>query len=763
MTVSTTNTRIAYTGNGSTTAFAFPYPFLSGTDLKVYKNGTLQTITTHYTVSGGAGSSGTVTFLTAPVSGNSIVILRDPTMTQLLDYIANDAFPAESHEQGLDRLTMISQRLADRMDRAMHLADFDVSGASTVMPTPEADNFVAWDSAGTALINVAASDLITVAASENKVVDTFVGANGDFTAGTTTTLPLTQAPGAEENVTITFDGVVQHHGTFSVSGTTITFSSAIPVGVAEVEAQYMRTLSVSTLASENASWTHSGIGAVERNVRNRLRDTVSVLDYISPAQHAAIIAGTSTFDCTSGIAAAFAAHSSVDFGYEGWLFNVSTFTVPAGKSLVTRGRGPTFQQIAGQLAGTRIIVVGGSNVTIGDCELVGNIDTDTGEQMLGILCQANATAGNIENVLIGNIRGRNIRGDVVYIGRSSSIYSLTNVHVGHISFDNVFRHGFTCAGGDGWSVKSVTGTRCGLFHVDIEANVGGGTCTNGRIGYVKGRHLGLNAQSAAEYIDDVEIGVLDLSPSHAAQSSQAYPSTYDDGLLLRNVRSASIKHLKLEGFNRSGIFTTYNVGELGCLLLKIGKLHMRNCSITDAVYNAYVVGAAVTRLEIDYVDVVITQSSKRAFSGVAGSTIKSTLADIRSSSTFFYDSSDTVLMNHEQTGANGFMLQASNRVTVIGGSFTGDRLTATGSSKCSFHNFTATAAVLLFPAGQEDHFVSNSTLNGDYYGWGTPIRSHLFTMRLGAYHLWVDATGDLRIKSSAPTSDTDGTVVGTQS
>ena len=34
---------------------------------------------------------------------------------------------------------------------------------------------------------------------------------------------------------------------------------------------------------------------------------------------------------------------------------------------------------------------------------------------------------------------------------------------------------------------------------------------------------------------------------------------------------------------------------------------------------------------------------------------------------------------------------------------------------------------------------------------------------LGAYHLWVDSTGDLRIKSSAPTSDTDGTVVGAQS
>lgn len=34
---------------------------------------------------------------------------------------------------------------------------------------------------------------------------------------------------------------------------------------------------------------------------------------------------------------------------------------------------------------------------------------------------------------------------------------------------------------------------------------------------------------------------------------------------------------------------------------------------------------------------------------------------------------------------------------------------------------------------------------------------------LGEYHLWVDTTGDLRIKNGAPTSDTDGTVVGTQS
>jgi hypothetical protein len=34
---------------------------------------------------------------------------------------------------------------------------------------------------------------------------------------------------------------------------------------------------------------------------------------------------------------------------------------------------------------------------------------------------------------------------------------------------------------------------------------------------------------------------------------------------------------------------------------------------------------------------------------------------------------------------------------------------------------------------------------------------------MGVYHFWVDGSGRLRIKSSAPASDTDGSVVGTQS
>lgn len=51
---------------------------------------------------------------------------------------------------------------------------------------------------------------------------------------------------------------------------------------------------------------------------------------------------------------------------------------------------------------------------------------------------------------------------------------------------------------------------------------------------------------------------------------------------------------------------------------------------------------------------------------------------------------------------------------------------------------------------EDGHYHTDGTWNGSHY-------------MFGAYHLWVDATGDLRIKSSAPTSDTDGAVVGAQS
>jgi hypothetical protein len=59
-------------------------------------------------------------------------------------------------------------------------------------------------------------------------------------------------------------------------------------------------------------------------------------------------------------------------------------------------------------------------------------------------------------------------------------------------------------------------------------------------------------------------------------------------------------------------------------------------------------------------------------------------------------------------------------------------------------------------------YQARAPMNTDHIrtlGDGTWNTQHIV---MGAFHLWVDSTGDLRLKQGAPTSDTDGTVVGTQ-
>lgn len=340
MTISSVINRASFTGDGSTTSFSFPYPVLLAADLKVYQNGTLKTITTHYTLSGSAPyTSGTnIQFLSAPAADDEIVVLRDPAITQTLDLVENDPLPVESLEQSLDRRTMVEQRLSDRIDRSFHLPDSDVSGASTELPTPEADTFVAWDSDGRALVNVDAADLVTIAASQNMIVDLFEDGS-DFTAGATTQLTLTSIPGAEENLCITFDGVTQHHDTFSVSGSVVTFSSAIPGGTAQVEVQYLRTLEVNTAASENVTFSQAGASAVTTNVRDKLRETPSVTDYGAvgdgvTADRAAFVAAAAEHDEVFVPAGSYLIGSDVN-AETTWIFAAGASTTGAG---VLRGR-----------------------------------------------------------------------------------------------------------------------------------------------------------------------------------------------------------------------------------------------------------------------------------------------------------------------------------------------------------------------------------------------------------------------------------------
>jgi len=183
MTVSSTTVKNSYSGNGSTTQFAYGYKIFADSDLIVIIRSaagteTVKTLTTHYTVSGaGDASGGSITFTSGntPASGQTVVIIREVPQTQAIDYIANDPFPAESHEEGLDRATMTIQQMQEELDRSFKVSKTNTITSSefTDSASVRASKTLGFDSSG---------DLTTVA--------DFLPAGGDsamFQYSTTTT------------------------------------------------------------------------------------------------------------------------------------------------------------------------------------------------------------------------------------------------------------------------------------------------------------------------------------------------------------------------------------------------------------------------------------------------------------------------------------------------------------------------------------------------------------------------------------------------
>jgi len=130
MTISSTTVKNSYSGNGTLDTFNYTFKIFADADIQVIirdatATETVKTLTTHYTVTGaGNANGGTIVFTTGniPTNTETVVIRRASPQTQAIDYIANDPFPAESHEEGLDRSMMAIQQLQEEIDRSIKLS-----------------------------------------------------------------------------------------------------------------------------------------------------------------------------------------------------------------------------------------------------------------------------------------------------------------------------------------------------------------------------------------------------------------------------------------------------------------------------------------------------------------------------------------------------------------------------------------------------------------------------------------------------------------
>lgn len=155
----------SYLGNGATTLFAFAFVVLAADDLVVLVNDALgvshlKVLNVDYTVAGvGSGAGGSVTFVTAPATGETVVVYRDSGLSRATDYQEGGDLLSGTLDNDLDRLWLALQEifnggkgpptalrvpngetvpaLVNAAARANRTLGFDALGAPTVL-TPVA-------------------------------------------------------------------------------------------------------------------------------------------------------------------------------------------------------------------------------------------------------------------------------------------------------------------------------------------------------------------------------------------------------------------------------------------------------------------------------------------------------------------------------------------------------------------------------------------------------------------------------------------------
>jgi hypothetical protein len=212
------------------------WEFFADADLVVYKDTTLLTLTTDYSVTGAGVTGGGSITLAAAVASVTITIFSDIAVKRVTDFALSGPFPIDSLNTELDKFTAISLILERIITGAIRLPDTEARVDMTLpVLADRKDKISGFDSNG--LPNV--SNVVSVTQVDNfafaafpivyAVEDIASSFNGVLTAFALTidSNPLVDTVGSSAVVYSVFiAGLFKDSSTYSISGSTLTFTSA---------------------------------------------------------------------------------------------------------------------------------------------------------------------------------------------------------------------------------------------------------------------------------------------------------------------------------------------------------------------------------------------------------------------------------------------------------------------------------------------------------------------------------------------------------
>jgi hypothetical protein len=279
--ISDVTRRVVYTGSAGVGPYSFTFEVLANTDIQVYKNTTLLTLTTNYTVTINANGTGSVTLVVAATGADTITIVGDRAIQRATDFVTGGDLFANTLNDEFDSLVIFAQQVDEKADRGLKAPVTDPTDVNMVLPVKASrkGKVLAFDSttgdpvAGPALdavttviaqsanINTVAANIASVntVAGNNTNVTTVAGVSGAVTTVAGISANVTSVAGNSSNIN-TVAGI-------SANVTTVAGISANVTTVAGISANVTSVAGNSTNINAVAG-NSTNINAVNANATN---------------------------------------------------------------------------------------------------------------------------------------------------------------------------------------------------------------------------------------------------------------------------------------------------------------------------------------------------------------------------------------------------------------------------------------------------------------------------------------------------------------
>lgn len=144
--ISNVSRRVVLAASG-TGPYSFNFEILANTDIAVYRDDTLLTLTTDYTVTINTNGTGYITLTATPTGATTISIVGDRTIQRTSDFVTGGDLFANTLNQELDSLTIFAQQNAEAVNRAILAPVTDPTTIDMTLPSKadRANKYLGFD------------------------------------------------------------------------------------------------------------------------------------------------------------------------------------------------------------------------------------------------------------------------------------------------------------------------------------------------------------------------------------------------------------------------------------------------------------------------------------------------------------------------------------------------------------------------------------------------------------------------------------------